>query len=358
MIQVEIEPVWRFKQRDGKHSLRIMLDFLAEIRATGKITAAADRAEVSYRHAWNLIEKWSEFFDMPLVVRKQGSGTSLTPFGDKLVWAGQRLEARLRPFLQNLSQELETEINQMLPHGPLVLRVHASHGFAVPKLREMLSREADMDVDFRYVSNQNSLVSLAHDGCDLAGMHLPQGELRKRAIAASKGWLTPSQHRVIGFVTREVGLIVARGNPHGITTVERLLDPKIRFVNRDPDSGTRQLFEHVLAQHRVDGSLINGYEQIEHTHAAVAAYVASGMADVAFGVEAAARQFGLDFVRLLTEDYFFVCRKDILEMDAVKRVLKVMRDAKFYDAISLIPGYRVNDAGVIKTIGEVFRGAV
>jgi len=35
MIQVEIEPVWRFKQRDGKHSLRIMLDFLAEIRATG-----------------------------------------------------------------------------------------------------------------------------------------------------------------------------------------------------------------------------------------------------------------------------------------------------------------------------------
>ncbi|MGO4558189.1 substrate-binding domain-containing protein [Mesorhizobium sp. 2RAF21] len=355
MIQVEIEPVWRFKQRDDKRSLRIMLDFLAEIRATGKITAAADRAEVSYRHAWNLIEKWSEFFDMPLVVRKQGSGTSLTPFGDKLVWAGQRLEARLRPFLQNLSQELETEINQMLPHGPLVLRVHASHGFAVPKLRELLNREADIDVDFRYVTNQNSLVSLAHDGCDFAGMHLPQGELRKRAIAASKGWLTPSVHRVIGLVTREVGLIVARGNPHGVATVERLLDPQIRFVNRDPDSGTRQLFEHLLAQHRLDGPRINGYEQVEHTHAAVAAYVASGMADVAFGVEAAARQFDLDFVRLLTEDYFFVCRKDILEMDAVKRILKVMQGKEFHAAISRVPGYRVKDPGIIRTIGEVFR---
>jgi hypothetical protein len=44
-------------------------------------------------------------------------------------------------------------------------------------------------------------------------------------------------------------------------------------------------------------------------------------------------------------------------MEAVKRVLKVMRNAEFYDAISRIPGYRVNDAGVIKTIGEVFRGA-
>ncbi|MBN9068286.1 MAG: helix-turn-helix transcriptional regulator [Rhizobiales bacterium] len=355
MIQVEIEPVWRFKQREDTRSLRIMLDFLAEIRTTGKITAAADHAEMSYRHAWNLIEKWSQFFDMPLVVRKQGSGTSLTPFGDKLVWAGQRLEARLRPLLQNLSQELETEINQMLPHGPLVLRVHASHGFAVPRLRQLLNREAGIDVDFRYVSNQNSLVSLAHDGCDLAGMHLPQGELRKRAIAASKGWLTPSLHRVIGLVTREVGLIVARDNPHGITTVERLLDPQIRFVNRDPDSGTRQLFEHLLAQHQLDGARINGYEHTEFTHAAVAAYVASGMADVAFGVEAAARQFDLGFVRLLTEDYFFVCRKDILEMEAVKRVLRVMQGQEFHAAISQVPGYTLKDPGVIKTIGEVFR---
>lgn len=355
MIQVEIEPLWRFNRREDAQSLRITLDFLAEIRSSGKITAAADQAEISYRHAWNLIEKWSEFFGTPLVVRKQGSGTSLTPFGDKLVWAGQRLEARLRPLLQNLSQELETEINQMLAHGPLVLRVHASHGFAVPKLRELLAKEPDIDVDFRYVSNQNSLVSLAHDGCDLAGMHLPQGELRKRAIAASKGWLTPSVHRVIGFVTREVGLMVAPGNPHGIDTIERLLDPQIRFVNRDPDSGTRQLFEQLLAQHRLDGARINGYEHAEFTHAAVAAYVASGMADVAFGVEAAARQFGLDFVRLLTEDYFFVCRKDILEMEAVRRVLEVMRGASFYDAISQVPGYRVKDPGVIKTIGEVFR---
>ncbi len=355
MIQIEIEPVWRFRRREDAQSLRIMLDFLAEIRATGKITAAADKAEVSYRHAWNLIEKWSAFFNMPLVVRKQGSGTSLTPFGDKLVWAGQRLEARLRPLLQNLSQELETEINQMLPHGPLVLRVHASHGFAVPKLRELLSREPNMDVDFRYVSNQNSLVSLAHDGCDLAGMHLPQGELRKRAIATSKGWLTPSVHRVIGFVTREVGLIVRRGNPLGITTVERLLDPQIRFVNRDPDSGTRQVFEQLLAQHRLDGSGINGYEHTEFTHAAVAAYVASGMADAAFGVEAAARQFDLDFVRLLTEDYFFVCRKDILELDAVKRILKIMQGEEFHTAISQVPGYRVKDAGSIKTISQVFQ---
>ena len=134
----------------------VMLDFLNDIRATGKITRAARRAGLSYRHCWNLIEKWAAFFGTPLVEREQGRGTRLTPLGEKLVWAGQWLQARLRPQLQNLAQELETEINQVLPRKPNLVRVHASHGFAVSKLRELLSREPDIGVDLRYDTNQNS----------------------------------------------------------------------------------------------------------------------------------------------------------------------------------------------------------
>lgn len=333
----------------------VMLDLLNEIRVTGKIGRAAERANLSYRHAWNLIEKWSAFFEVPLLERRQGSGTTLTPFGDKLVWAGQRLQARLGPQLQNLSQELETEINQLLPQGPAVIRVHASHGFAVSKLREMLAGEKNLEVDLRYVSNQNSLVSLAHDTCDLAGMHLPQGELRKMCIASTKGLLTPGTHRVISFVTREMGLMVSRGNPFGIVSPEQLLNRSVRFVNRDPESGTRFLFDQILARHKIAGAAINGYEHVEFTHAAVAAYVASGMADVTFGVEAAARQFDLDFIRLVTEDYFFVCRKQFLEQEAMKRVLAIMRGADFHAAISQLPGYRTSDAGVVKTVKEAFQ---
>jgi len=289
------------------------------------------------------------------VERKQGRGTSLTPLGGKLVWAGQRLEARLGPQLQNLSQELETEINQLLPHGPSIIRVHASHGFAVSKLKELLSREANLGVDLRYVSNQSSLVSLGRDECDLAGLHLPQGNLRKSTIAAAKDWLKPNVYRVIGLVTREMGLMVKRGNPLGVVSVEQLTEPGVRFVNRDPESGTRLLFDQLLVQQGMDSSRINGYAQVEFTHAAVAAYVASDMADVSFGVEAAARQFDLDFVRLVTEDYFFICRKQLLELEPMKRVLAVMRSGEFRDAISELPGYRCKDAGVIKTIRQAFQ---
>lgn len=355
MIRIEIEPVWRFRRDEQPQPVHVMIDLLNEIRLTGKITHAATRAGVSYRHAWNLIEKWSAFFGAPLVERKQGRGTTLTPFGGKLVWAGQRLHARLGPLLQNLAQELETEISEFLPHASATIRMHASHGFAVSKLRELLSHETDIEVDLRYVSNQYSLASLAHDACDLAGMHLPQGELRQASIAASRAWLNPTAHRVLGFATREMGLIVRRGNPLGVGSLEKLLEPSIRFVNRDPDSGTRMLFDQMLQQRGIKGSQINGYDQFEFTHAAVAAYVASDMADVSFGVEPAARQFDLDFVRLVTEDYFLVCRKEFLEIEAMKRVLSILRGEAFRNAISQLPGYACPDAGTVYTVKEAFK---
>ena len=357
MYRIEIEPVWRFKREADSESLLLMLDFLSEIRATGKITRAAGRAHLSYRHGWNLLQKWADFFGAPLVERQQGLGTHLTPLGEKIVWAGQRLQARLKPQLQNLAQELETELNEMLSQGARIVRVHASHGFAVSKLRELLSRETDLTLDLRYVSNQNSLVSLAHGGCELAGVHLPQGLLRAKAVAATRQWLNPGEHRVIGFVTREMGLMVKRGNPLKIDSLERLLDPKVRFVNRDPDSGTRRLFDQLVERRQFDETRINGYERIEFTHAAVAAYVASGMADVSFGVEAAARQFDLDFVRLVTEDYLFVSTKQILESTAVQRVLQIMRSEEFHRGIAELPGYAIKDAGQVKTLREAFRQA-
>lgn len=357
MIRIEIAPQWRFRRDGDPASMLVLLDFLNEIRESGKITAAADQARLSYRHAWNLIESWGAFFQTPLVDRRRGKGTQLTELGEKLVWAGQRLQARLGPQLQNLSQELETEINQLLPQAAPTLRIHASHGFAISKLREMLARAGDIPFDLRYVSNPASLVTLAHDGCDLIGMHLPQGALRKRAIAAVKGLVIPAEHRVIGFVTREMGLMVKRGNPLRVYNLEQLLDPAIRFVNRDPDSGSRLLFDQLLAQHGLDHRQINGYEQSEFTHAAVAAYVASDMADVAFGVEAAARQFDLEFVRLVTEDYFFVCRAETLEQEPVERMLEVMRSEEFRDAILQLPGYIPKDMGTVRTIPEMFQSA-
>ena len=186
MHHIEIETVWRFHSEDSRQNVVVMLRVLNEIRKTGKLTSAAQDVHLSYRHVWNLVEQWSQFFGVPLVETQRGKGSKLTAFGEKLVWAGERMQARLGPQLENLAQELATEIKPFLHQRPSVIRVHASHGFAVSKLRELLDREPGIGVDLRYVSNQNSLVSLGHSGCELAGVHLPQGELRAAATATAR----------------------------------------------------------------------------------------------------------------------------------------------------------------------------
>jgi molybdate-binding protein len=76
------------------------------------------------------------------------------------------------------------------------------------------------------------------------------------------------------------------------------------------------------------------------------------MADVTFGVEAAARQFGLDFVRLLTEDYFFVCRRGFLETEPMQHVLEVMKGSEFHQAVAALPGYVAVASGSVSTVQE------
>src|ERR1700742_4829850 len=250
-MDIEIETVWRFRKEGSPQNIVVMLGVLNEIRKTGKLTSAARDAHLSYRHVWNLVEQWSQFFGVPLVETQRGKGSKLTAFGEKLVWAGERMQARLGPQLENLAQELATEIKPYLEQRPSVIRVHASHGFAVAKLRELLDREPGIGVDLRYVSSQYSLVSLAQGACDLSGLHLPRGELRAEGIRACREWLDPKHDRVISFVTREMGLMVRRGNPLGIKGLKDVVESKARFVNRDYDSGTRLLFDQLLALHGI-----------------------------------------------------------------------------------------------------------
>jgi hypothetical protein len=103
--------------------------------------------------------------------------------------------------------------------------------------------------------------------------------------------------------------VVAAGNPRKVYELADLLRPDLRFINRQLGSGTRLLLETRLAQAAIVPAAIAGFEQGAFTHAAVAAYVASGMADVGFGLETPARRFKLDFIPLATEPYFLLCRQ-------------------------------------------------
>src|SRR3979411_104186 len=108
MLHIDIETIWRFRKEGSPQTIVVMLGILNEIRNTGKLTSAAAHAQLSYPHVWSRCEQCAEFFGVPLVETHRGKGTVLTAFGEKLVWAGQRMQARLGPQLEKLPQAIPT----------------------------------------------------------------------------------------------------------------------------------------------------------------------------------------------------------------------------------------------------------
>lgn len=351
-LDIDIRPVWRFRNA-GKQELDLTLFALLEaIEQSGKLTAAARSAGMSHRHAWNLIDKWAGFFGAPLVVIERGRGTQLSELGAKLLWAGKRAQARLAPELENLAAELADSLSDAVAGGLPVLRIHASHDFSLAKLRELAGKTHSVSVDLRYRGSAEALASLRRGTCHFAGFHITEGPLGQRAAARYAEALGPAIHRLIWVATRVQGLIVAAGNPQAIGCIADLARPGLRFINRQRDSGTRILLDELLRETAVDPARVEGYENEEHTHAAVAAHVAGGLADAGLGIAAAATQAGLGFVPLTTERYFFAAHKDTLAKPEAKLLVGLLRGDAFRDAVTELHGERAHRTGEVASIQD------
>jgi putative molybdopterin biosynthesis protein len=151
--------------------------------------------------------------------------------------------------------------------------------------------------------------------------------------------LRTGHHKLIGFARRSQGLIVAKGNPLALRSIAGLASTRARFVNRAIGTGTRVLFDELLAQAKLDPRRIEGYASAEPSHSAVAQAVASGAADAGLGIEPAARARGLDFVPLLHEDYYLVCLKDALDEPPVQALRSFLRGRAWQDKLRTLPGY-------------------
>ena len=352
MKSISIKPVWTIQHDDGQTLPPRLLELLVQVHAQGSLLAACQRLGVSYRHAWDLVRQGEAQFGTTLLHMERGKGSTLSPLGEKLVWADHRIGARLRPVLDSLASELVAEISRVSLAEPVVLRVHASHGFAIEILLEALKQQGP-GVEIKYCSSTEAAAALRDRACDAAGFHIPVGEAESAALAHYARWLDPSQF-VVDIATRRQGLILAPGNPKKVYDVADLARDDVRFINRQAGSGTRLLLESLLEAGQIDPAHIHGFERGEFTHAAVAAYVASGMADVGFGLETPARHFRLDFVPLALERYFLLCSADTLELPTMQATLALLGSSDFQAAVDRLPGYSAANAGQVTPLREAF----
>lgn len=354
MHKISIRPQWTISREHGETVSPRLIDLLVNVAEAGSLSAACQRSGQSYRHAWDTIRQGEAWFGASLLQMERGRGSRLTPLGEKLVWADRRIAARLAPALDTLASELEVELQRVIAPPQRLLRVHASHGFAVEKLLAML-RAAGADVERAYTSSQDAAASLHAGASDLACFHVPHGPLEARAWDAHARWLDPQLHVVIDIADRTQGLMVRAGNPLRVTGLADLARPGLRFINRQRGSGTRFLLDCLLAAQDIDPATIVGYEHGEFTHAAVAAFIGSDMADVGFGLERPARHFKLDFLPLATERYFAICHRDALQRPDVQQMLAILRGEAYRKVVDALPGYHAARCGDVTPLRDVLR---
>jgi putative molybdopterin biosynthesis protein len=221
-----------------------------------------------------------------------------------------------------------------------------SHDMTLDLMAQFLARHQRRLVSAN-VGSLGGLLALKRKEAHLSGSHLLDPQSGEYNLPYIRKYLAGQPVRVIGFLKRQQGLLVQRGNPKNIRDLEDLTRPGITFVNRQRGAGTRILLDYHLEQKGIPTEAIAGYDQEEYTHLGVAAAVASGRADCGLGIAAAAQALDLDFIPLFEERYDLIIPQEHFETPLLAPLLELLQTPAFREAVSGLPGYDVSLMGIL-----------
>lgn len=332
-----------------------LFDLLAALIEGGSIRHAAQRLGCSYRYMWDSIRKWERVLGEPLVAWSQGRKARLTEFAEKLVWAERRARTRMQPHIEALRSDLDRVLAEARDDRHHLLTIRASHDIALPLLLQHAAKAAHLYLHIDFQGSVDALRALNDRQCLIAGFHVPASFGAKSIFSrAITPLLNPRSHRLIACSRRMQGLMVRKEHASAITSFPDLVERGLRFVNRQPGSGTRMLVDHLLHEQGLSGHrLIGAGEHIENSHVSVALCIASGVADAGIGIETAALQFGLHFIPVIEENYFLACLTSTSEHPAIAHLRHVLAGEGWQAILAGLPGYRsADDPGALLTINQ------
>lgn len=231
------------------------------------------------------------------------------------------------------------------------LRFAGSHDLAFAWIATHFGEIAPgYSINLAFMGSLAGLVSLQKGDADIAGMHLWDEASNNYNISFVQRYFPGEKLTLVTLAHRQLGFIVKPGNPVNIHTIEDLAQPGIRFVNRQEGSGTRVFLDAQLDKHKVNPAQISGYMDVYATHTDVAAAVAGSQVDTGIGLEAAARNFGLDFIPLTTERYDLVMRENIFRQYPMQRMIDWLQGGEYRALLNRLGGYAGNESGTITQV--------
>jgi putative molybdopterin biosynthesis protein len=192
---------------------------------------------------------------------------------------------------------------------------------------------------------------LATGRADVAWAHLVDPTSGEYNVPHVRGYLGDRAAVVVNLFHRELGLCVWTGNPRKLTGMADLGRRGLRFVNRQPGSGTRHLIDTGLAAAGVAPAAVTGYRDEVSTHWAVGLRVLRGEADAGVASRAIAHALSLGFVPLTRERFDMVIPRDAFFRPPVQALIEAIRSERFRRVLDRFGGYDPRESG--RVLAEV-----
>jgi len=229
---------------------------------------------------------------------------------------------------------------------PADLTIIGSHCIGTDVLLRVMNRRTPTFAKIINVGSSGGLAAAKRGESDISGTHLIDERTGEYNVPFLKKMEISNKVYLVRGYDREQGFVTAKGNPKKIKGARDLAGSGISFINRNPGSGTRILFDLELKKAaKIEGisqeelkNKITGYEIEAKSHSGVAAAVAFGRADAGLAIRTVAHQYGLSFVPLKEEKYDFVIPREKFEKPAVSAFLRVLKSTEFKKELKKTPG--------------------
>ncbi|MGE0700508.1 MAG: substrate-binding domain-containing protein [Hyphomicrobiaceae bacterium] len=152
---------------------------------------------------------------------------------------------------------------------------------------------------------------------------------------------------LIGFAAREQGLLVAKGNPLGIGSLEDAREARARLAQRPPGAGAQQL---LLAMMSRSGLTLADFETplVAPTGPDIAQAIRAGHADIGIATRAVAAAAGIDFIPVAVERFDLLMRQRDSYRPPLQRLLALIRSPSFAARAAELGGLDVSGAGQVR----------
>jgi len=185
----------------------------------------------------------------------------------------------------------------------------------------------------------------------MAGLHIKDEKTGESNLPYLRSHLKGDDYLIVTFAAWEEGLIVGRGNPKTIRSVEDLGRPDVTLINREKGAGARQLLDQKLDQKGLLKEDVRGYNLMADSHFQVARRIAEGQADVGIGVRSAANLFALSFIPLQQSRYDLVVPKSYLSViPSIGNLFDAIVSRQFRTEIEALGGYDTTETGKIRQL--------